>query len=62
MGMSLAICKRIVETHGGKISAESTVGKGATFTIYLPIMLSKSDFQQFQIITGIELNQPAIAR
>jgi PAS domain S-box-containing protein len=37
MGMSLAICKRIVEAHGGKIGAESIVGKGTTFTITLPI-------------------------
>jgi signal transduction histidine kinase len=43
MGLSLAICKRIVDAHGGKISVESVVGKGTTFTIILPIKL-KSDY------------------
>ena len=37
MGMSLAICKRIVDAHGGKVAVESAVGKGTTFTITLPI-------------------------
>ena len=36
MGMSLAICKRIVDAHGGKTAVESAVGKGTTFTITLP--------------------------
>jgi signal transduction histidine kinase len=47
MGMNLAICKRIVEAHGGKISAESEVGKGSKFTISLPNKISKTNYPQF---------------
>lgn len=36
-GLGLAIAKHVVEAHGGRIHADSVVGKGTTFDIFLPV-------------------------
>ncbi|MBI3392756.1 MAG: HAMP domain-containing histidine kinase [Nitrospirae bacterium] len=36
-GLGLAIAKNLVELHGGRLTAESAVGVGSRFSVYLPM-------------------------
>jgi signal transduction histidine kinase len=46
MGFGLAICKRAVEAHNGKISAESQLKLGTTITVELPLNLRATNIQE----------------
>ena len=40
-GLGLAICEKIIKEHAGRLEVESEVGKGSTFSIFIPALERK---------------------
>jgi signal transduction histidine kinase len=41
IGLGLAVSKRIIEMHRGKIWVESRLGQGSTFAFTLPVVVER---------------------
>jgi signal transduction histidine kinase len=60
-GLGLFICRKIIELYGGRIWAESEVGKGSSFYINLPRLSTKKAAEMQTTEAGKGVVKPSIS-
>jgi light-regulated signal transduction histidine kinase (bacteriophytochrome) len=53
-GMGLAICKKIMQCHGGFITAESTPGEGAVFECFVPLQTETAPNETEGVLSPVQ--------
>lgn len=57
-GLGLSVCQTVVQAHGGEIGVDSEVGKGTTFTLWLPLH-TRTAFSATAEMEAVSLHQGA---
>lgn len=52
-GLGLAICQRIVQSHGGVVEVRNRRGRGAEFTVKLPVAIHKGDIRSHKSLPPV---------
>ncbi len=61
-GMGLAICRRIIEQHGGKIWATSNPGAGSSFIFTLPTDMRRKSLESRTSLQDAKMGERVVSR